>query len=483
MVNADTHSEPPLKGPRMKNQMHILLAAIGVAAAIVGTDGAGAMQTGAPVEESSKPEPVLAGEIYGVRCRLRAGKYKWQASEIPQFKAYIFGQGNDGLWLATLVDQRIRIQVDGQWYRYAGPEWTGGVSRHGKAEWIAKIGGYLPVALDEHHWKAVRDSRPLELAPGEHSICLAWAGYKADPPSTGGHQKDENPILLVSEPVRIQIVKAPLRSGELTPDDQRRRQVRELFRGYLHREPSSAVEEKLGIRTDLRAFHNWYPVFQWGDIPALLELAENEQLLKGMPKLDVSSYTGGGCRQGMIALWFIEGLRRQQLSRVRQEQLGESQHPASSRLPLNPICVKEGVKLSECESSADIHRAALRAYQAWWRAVRDLLPGEAAVLYPLDLTDLQWFGGGERWREQPLRMANESSAQGTVAQRTVMQWIYVDHDYQAGKVLQTVYYAPKDPTAKPPFTRDTLVVQKVRLYFYDKEGKEIRTLSIVPLFK
>lgn len=464
----------------MKNRIHVFVVAAAVAVATIAAEP---MQTGGPVEKGSKPDPVLAKEIYGVRCRLRAGKYSWQASEIPRFKAYLLGQGNDDLWLATLVDARFRIQIDGQWYRYTGPEWTGGVSRHDQTEWIAKVGGYLPVALDEHHWKAVRDSRPLELTPGEHSVSLAWAGYKADPPSARGHEEDENPILLVSEPVRIQIVKATKKSGELTPDDQRHRQVRELFRVYLQREHSSTVEEKLGIRTDLRSFHNWYPAFKWSDIPALLELAENEQLLNGMPKLAVSSYIGGRCRQGMIALWFVEGLRRQQTARVRQEQLGEAQHPASSRLPLNPICIKEGMKLSECESSADIHRAALRAYQAWWHAVSELVPGQAAVLYPLDLTDLQWFGGGERWREQPLRMSSEASADGTVAQRTVTQWTYVDHDYQAGKVLQTIYYAPKDPAAKPPFTPDMLVVQKVLLYFYDKEGKEIRTQSIVPLFK
>ena len=61
------------------------------------------------------------------------------------------------------------------------------------------------------------------------------------------------------------------------------------------------------------------------------------------------------------------------------------------------------------------------------------------------------------------------------------QWKYVDGNYKAGKVLQTIYYAPKAPTAKAPFTRDTLVVQKVLLYFYDKDGKKIHTQMIVPL--
>jgi len=433
------------------------------------------------MEGASKPEPVRARQICGVRCRLRAQKYQWQASETPEFKTYIFGQGNQDLWLATRVDQRFQIQVDGQWYGYTGPEWIGGVSSHGQTQWIAKVGGYLGVSLYAHNWKTLNDLQPLELKPGEHSISLAWAGYNADPPSSIGHEEDENPVLLVSESVRIQIVKASARPEEMTPGDARRKQVMELFRVYVQKEPVSKTEEKLGIRTDLRSFHNWYPPFKWHDIPVLLELAENEQLVNGMPKLDISSYIGGRCAQGMIALWFVEGLRRQQLAQLRQQQLGERQHPASARLPLNPICVKEGMKLSECESSADIHRACLRAYQGWWHATKALAPEQAAALYPLDLTDLKWFGAGERWREQPLREFTEASADRAVAQRTVTQWTYVDSNYKAGKKLQTIYYAAKDPNANAAITRDRLVIQKVLLYFYDQEGKEIRTQTIEPL--
>jgi hypothetical protein len=457
---------------RKRMQIFVAVAAMSVAT-IIGAESI--------TEEAYKPEPVRARQICGVRCRLRAKRYQWQASETPEFKTYIFGQGNKDLWLATRIDQRFQIQVDGQWYGYAGPEWIGGIGSHGQTQWIAKIGGYLSVSLDRHHWKAVRDLQPLDLQPGEHSISLAWAGYNANPPSSIGHEEDENPILLVSEPVRIQIVKASTSSGQLTPGDARRQQVMDLFRVYTLEEPSSEAEEKLGIRTDLRSFHNWHPPFKWNDIPVLLELAENEELLNGMPKLDISSYIGGRCRQGMIALWFVEGLRRQQLAQLRQEQLGEKQHPASARLPLNPICVKEGTGLSECESSAEIHRASLRAYQAWWRGVSALPAGQAAVFSPLDLADLEWFGGGERWREHPLRIASEVAADGTVAQRTVTQWKYADGNYKAGKVLQTLYYVPKDPSTRAPFTCDRLVVQKVLLYFYDQEGKAIRTQSIVPM--
>lgn len=79
-----------------------------------------------------------------------------------------------------------------------------------------------------------------------------------------------------------------------------------------------------------------------------------------------------------------------------------------------------------------------------------------------------------------MEYSGKVSADGTVAQRTVTQWTYVDNNYKPGKVLQTIYYTPKDPAAKPPFTRDALVVQKVQLYFYNQEGKGIRSESIVP---
>ncbi len=95
---------------------------------------------------------------------------------------------------------------------------------------------------------------------------------------------------------------APIRSGN---PDAGEGLLLELFRLYVHKEPISEVEEKLGIRTDSRSFHNWLPAFTWNDIPVLLELAENEQLMNGMPRLVISSYIGGRCRRGMIALWFV----------------------------------------------------------------------------------------------------------------------------------------------------------------------------------
>ncbi len=294
----------------------------------------------------SGSEPVSAKHIYGVQCSLRPDRDEWQISEIPKFKAYVPGPGNNDLWLATIVHQGCQIQVDGQSYRYIGPEWVGGFGSYDQTQWLARVGGYLTVSLDKNSWQAVRDLKLLDLTPGEHTISLGWAGYKANP--TGKSDREDNPILLMSEPVRIQIIESEVTAHEVAPGDERHLQVMELFDIFLKKEPLTETERKLGIRTDLRLFHHWRPKFIWEDIPSLLELARNEELVNDMPRLVSSSYIGGPCRKGMIALWFIEGLRWEQLSLTREKQLGEKYHPVSFRLPLNPICIKEGMGMGEC---------------------------------------------------------------------------------------------------------------------------------------
>ena len=67
-----------------------------------------------------------------------------------------------------------------------------------------------------------------------------------------------------------------------------------------------------------------------------------------------------------------------------------------------------------------------------------------------------------------------------MAQRTVREWKYTGDDYEPGKVLRTIYYGLKDPSAPGPFTNDMLAVRKVLLHFYDEHGKEIQVKTIVP---
>jgi len=216
-------------------------------------------------------------------------------------------------------------------------------------------------------------------------------------------------------------------------------------------------------------------LFTWSDIPALLKIAESDKVLEGMPALAISSYAAREGREGMVALWLVEGLRRGQEELLEGEQLGKSVPPARVFWPpLNPMCVKEGMKMTECETSPEIHGEVLSAYRRWWEGAKSLPPREAALFDPLDLMDIKWYGVS---RDGDLDMYDAPTEEGTVARRIRTAW-------GGGQAVKTVYYT-LDEGKLPKGKRDTVVrerrfdkcmlaVQKVVLHFYDKEGKEIR---------
>jgi uncharacterized protein YegL len=221
------------------------------------------------------------------------------------------------------------------------------------------------------------------------------------------------------------------------------------------------------------------PRFTWSDIPILLKLAENDTALATMPALAISSYIGSGVPEGMVALWLIEGLRRGQEELLAGKQLHKPVSPVRAIWPpLNPICLREGMKLNECENSAEIHREVLNAYRQWWGAVKSLSPMEAALFDPLDLKDLKWSGAAA----EQLEIYDARRSDGIAAQKIKKAW--------QGPVLKTTYYtlderklaeARKSAIAlEMPFDKSMLAVQKVVLHFYDEKGNEIRTEEYLP---
>ena len=280
-------------------------------------------------------------------------------------------------------------------------------------------------------------------------------------------------VLLI---VTFNIVKAEESAQEPESAEKNLQRVTELFNAYVHKQP--------GTEVDVSHLYGSVSIFKWEDIPSLLELAKKDNLLKGMPSLMISSYMGRYCREGMIALWFVEGIRRQQLSLEREKQLGEKMqmHIAYSRLPLNPICIKEGMQIEECEQSLEIHKTVLEVYNKWWQLVGSLPAPQAAAFYPFDRTNLSWYGSPNLWPDEPLEVYDKISPEGTAAQRTIRQLekIKDSYEYEPGKILQTVYYSLKNPDDKPPFKPDMLKIQKIVLNYYNDKGKVIQTKDILP---
>jgi hypothetical protein len=240
-----------------------------------------------------------------------------------------------------------------------------------------------------------------------------------------------------------------------------------IFAGSVVLGDAAAQEDKTG--------DFFGPSFGWSDVPFLLELAESEKVIKTFPSNPLSSYAAMECVEGMVALWIVEGLRRGQCRLTERMQTGEgpAADPGNPFLrPLNPICSKEGMSLKDCEASAEIHRQALEAYRRWWKMAGSLPSREAAIFDPLDLTDIQWYGGS---REGELEICEKVRPDGVAAQRVAKN--------REGRALRTVYYALKrqastnetsgEPYSKGPYTKDMLALQRVVLHFYDDKGSEV----------
>jgi hypothetical protein len=445
-------------------------------------------------------EPGWGGSMLkGVQCRLLADRLVWKAGEIPTFKAHVKDLPIDGLSLTVMQSFGSQIEVDGTWYKWSGLQWImprgdPGVlpDTHRGSDWIAKYGAFLPVVLAGWLWTSAASGEALNLRPGKHTVRLAWAGLC-----------EKGPARLLSNLVQIEIPPSRGRVKNLTPQQNRRRQVLHAFHTLVRSMSRVLADPKSGLGTELTDVirsSDLYPAFGWDDIPILLELAESKREIPSTPALQISSSILGRCFEGMAALWLVEGLRRRQLGVLMRVQTGQDPQLGYYDLPLNAVCytgggengkstaipsqLREGVAetvriwweraRSDC---GQVHRKAVQAYQDWWGMVGSLPPEQAAAFHPFDLTDISWDGRDN----EPLETYDQITPEGAVARRSI-------HGY--GRLVQTVYYTlkklkmlkhkPAKSSSKADYKKETMAVQKVVLYFYDDNGSVISTRSIYP---
>ena len=120
------------------------------------------------------------------------------------------------------------------------------------------------------------------------------------------------------------------------------------------------------------------PELTWSDIDALLTRANSEVLLKSFPANPLSSQAQFSCPEGMMALWLIESIRKND----------PGGYPS-----LNPLCFKANrdKNVPWEEHSRSNLKAAARAYDLWWRNVKDKSPKERSKIDPLQDADLYWY--------------------------------------------------------------------------------------------
>ena len=117
-----------------------------------------------------------------------------------------------------------------------------------------------------------------------------------------------------------------------------------------------------------------FPKLALSDVPALLELADSTTLLKSIPSNPLSSIAVFECREGVMALWLIEGIRK-----------------GGKYASLVPICLKTGEQgVKGGTTSEATQQEAAKAYREWWRRAKSLQPEDAMKLEPFKGTELRW---------------------------------------------------------------------------------------------
>jgi hypothetical protein len=124
-----------------------------------------------------------------------------------------------------------------------------------------------------------------------------------------------------------------------------------------------------------------FPETCWEDIPILLRHADSDMPLRCFPyrRNTFGVAMRGLCSEGILALYLIEGVRRE------------------GQWPLRPWCVKNGKKLEEQEADSLTNRKeAAERYRKWWDTVRAMDRPQAAKIDPLTGSSLRWYDGTSR---------------------------------------------------------------------------------------
>ncbi len=329
---------------------------------------------------------IRTSNIEGVKCRIIPDKTAFAPDESPHAKIRVEGSDSNDVWLAHAIHPDFQLRVDDRWYHWVGPEWVDAFGRFNQARWVKKVGGFLTVPLDAWCWETPDTNEPLQWKEGDHRIRVSWPGCKGPIEQRGKYPKQK--ILLVSNTATIRI-----ESGDRSRIDKRTDRVAWLFDEYLHAPKLTALQTEAGMRTHLRSHQGWYPKYEWSDIPELMKLADRSQNAEVVPMNLISSFMQGQCREGMIALWLIEGLRCKEASQVAMRDQGKEMPRLHYLVPLNPMCRRQETSFDEAQVSAEIHESVLKSYQRWWKYVGSMSPEEASAYDPLADTDLRWFTG------------------------------------------------------------------------------------------
>lgn len=109
-----------------------------------------------------------------------------------------------------------------------------------------------------------------------------------------------------------------------------------------------------------------FPKLSWDDIPDLVKRLDSVHTLKSFPTNPLSSQMFREVKEGVVAAWLIEGIRKG----GRYPSLGPSVHEGRIKVEAGKVA---------------------SAYKAWWKKVKSKKSKDAQKVDPFQGTSFRWY--------------------------------------------------------------------------------------------
>ncbi|MEP5611046.1 MAG: carboxypeptidase-like regulatory domain-containing protein [Cyclobacteriaceae bacterium] len=133
------------------------------------------------------------------------------------------------------------------------------------------------------------------------------------------------------------------------------------------------------------------PKLSWKDIPELLEIADSRIIIDRFPRNILSRLYLKDCQTGIVALWLIDSIRKNEGKKVRKAWY-VSPMPLLQNESDREISRARGGGNEYIPANSDEKLAtAFEAFEAWWKNAQDLSRSKSKRVNPLQGSELNWL--------------------------------------------------------------------------------------------
>lgn len=156
---------------------------------------------------------------------------------------------------------------------------------------------------------------------------------------------------------------------------------------YNHITPDLSIDELINLLKsnsyNQMIKSHCIPDLNWIDIPKLLKIGDSEIIINQFPRSGLSSSPQKECYLGIVALWLIEIIRKDE-NKIR--------HPIEKYVSQNPYLYNNQHKqlTRQRKNTRDELITAFTAYKDWWKTVQKIKKEKARKINPLKNTGLSW---------------------------------------------------------------------------------------------